>query len=78
MTLPSVCDLVPTMMYLAGLPVPGNLDGRVIEGAFTDEFFAAHPVRVESSTTKTDATQFELSADEEELVEEKLRGLGYI
>ena len=78
MALPAVCDLVPTMMYAAGLPVPGNLDGRVIETALTDEFLAAHPLRVESSTTKTDATQLELSADEEKLVEEKLRGLGYI
>jgi predicted AlkP superfamily phosphohydrolase/phosphomutase len=78
MAMPAVCDLVPTMMYAAGLPVPGNLDGHVIEAAFTHEFFAAHPVRVESSTTKTDATELELNADEQELVEEKLRGLGYI
>jgi predicted AlkP superfamily phosphohydrolase/phosphomutase len=76
--LPSVCDLVPTMMYAAGLPVPGNLDGRVIEAAFTDEFVAAHLIRVESSVATSDATRPELSADEQQLVEEKLRGLGYL
>ena len=78
MALPAVCDLVPTMMYAAGLPVPGNLDGRVIEAAFTKEFLAAHPFRVESPTTSAAATRLELNADEEKLVEEKLRGLGYM
>jgi len=78
LTLPAVCDLVPTMMYAAGLPVPDNLDGRVIEEACADEFLAAHPIRVESSEAKTDAIRLELSPDEEQLVEEKLRGLGYM
>jgi predicted AlkP superfamily phosphohydrolase/phosphomutase len=41
--LPTVRDLVPTIMYGAGLPVPDGLDGRVIQEVFSDEFLARHP-----------------------------------
>lgn len=75
---PSVCDLVPTIMYAAGLPAPDHLDGRVIKEAFTGDFLAAHPVRVESAVPGSPADQIGLSAEEEEMVEEKLRGLGYL
>jgi arylsulfatase A-like enzyme len=75
---PSVCDLVPTMMYAAGLPVPDHLDGRVIQEVFTGDFLAAHPVQVESAGSSTAADQIGLSAEEEQMVEEKLRGLGYL
>jgi len=75
---PSVCDLVPTMMYAAGLPVPDHLDGRVIQEVFTGEFLAAHPVQVEPAGFSSAADQIGLSAEEEQMVEEKLRGLGYL
>jgi len=75
---PTVYDFFPTIAFAAGLPVPDGLDGRVIKSAFDDQFLAAHPIRVESQAAAADADRFKLSADEEALVEEKLRGLGYI
>jgi predicted AlkP superfamily phosphohydrolase/phosphomutase len=77
-TLPAVYDLVPTMMYAAGLPVPDMLDGRVFHEFFTDEFIAAHPVEVGSAALPPTTDQLRLSPEEEQMVEEKLRGLGYI
>ena len=75
---PRVYDLVPTLMYGAELPVPHNLDGRVVQGLFTDEFTAAHPLEfgAEAELERKDTTS--LSPEEEQMVEEKLRGLGYI
>lgn len=75
---PTVCDLVPTMMYAAGLPVPDHLDGSVIEGVFTGAALAAHPVRMEAAGSQSSVDQIKLSPEEERLVEEKLRGLGYM
>jgi len=75
---PTVYDFFPTIAFAAGLPVPDGLDGRVINGAFEDQFLAEHPIRAESQAAAADAERFKLSADEEALVEEKLRGLGYI
>jgi predicted AlkP superfamily phosphohydrolase/phosphomutase len=75
---PSVYDLVPTIMHLAELSVPGGLDGRVIEELCTDDFKRRNPIRytIVESSQQEDAGQF--SQSEEALVEEKLRGLGYL
>jgi len=75
---PSVCDLVPTIMYGAGVPGPGRLEGRVIQEIFTDEFLAAHPAHVEPPSPSGARDRVGLSAEEEKMVEEKLRGLGYL
>ena len=74
----AVCDFVPTVMYLAGLPVPEDLDGRVIEEACTAQFLASHLRRVEPGRASGAKAQTDLSESEEKLVEEKLRGLGYM
>jgi predicted AlkP superfamily phosphohydrolase/phosphomutase len=76
--LPTVCDLVPTIMYAGGLPVPDDLDGTVIRAIFTDEFLTAHPVQVDSAGLPRTADKTGLTAEEERLVEDKLRGLGYL
>ncbi|HSE38207.1 MAG TPA: hypothetical protein VLG74_12965, partial [Blastocatellia bacterium] len=75
---PTVCDLVPTVMYAAGLPVPDNLDGSVIEGVFTSAVLAARPIRVEAARSEGVVDEVKLSPEEERLVEDKLRGLGYM
>jgi len=74
----TVYDLMPTVMYATRLSIPDNLDGNVIREVFTDEFLEKNPIRVESSTASSVGDQVGLSAEEEKIVEEKLRGLGYL
>ncbi len=76
--LPVVYDLVPTVLYLAGLPVPEGLDGRVLEEACTDEFLADNPIKIGSGSTEKNLDSASLSESDEKLIEEKLRGLGYM
>jgi predicted AlkP superfamily phosphohydrolase/phosphomutase len=75
---PSVYDLVPTIMYAAGLPVPDDLDGHAIQSVFTNEFSAAHPLRHDRAAQGGEASRTPLSKEEEQLIEDKLRGLGYL
>jgi len=75
---PTVYDLVPTMMYLAGLPVPAGLDGRVLEELCDDEFRAGHPLQVSSDENTEKPAETRLNKSEEQMVEEKLRSLGYL
>lgn len=75
---PTVYDLVPTILYAAGLPVPDDLDGHLIQSLFTDEFSAAHQLRLDRVTQSGDAGRTPLTSEEEQLIEEKLRGLGYL
>ncbi|MGH9763104.1 MAG: hypothetical protein ACREDR_21920, partial [Blastocatellia bacterium] len=74
----AVYDLVPTILHLAGLPVPGGLDGRVIEELCSDDFKQRHPVRYTSADSTKQENDDRFSQSEEALVEEKLRGLGYL
>jgi predicted AlkP superfamily phosphohydrolase/phosphomutase len=40
----AITDVAPTLLYLAGAPVPAGLDGQVLWDAFEEGFVAAHPV----------------------------------
>jgi hypothetical protein len=65
-------------MYAAELPVPDKLDGCVVKELFTDEFAAIHPLEFGSEPLLSAEDGSSLSPEEEKMVEEKLRGLGYI
>jgi predicted AlkP superfamily phosphohydrolase/phosphomutase len=75
----SVMDVTPTLLYMAGLDVPEGLDGSVLTGAFTPETLEKQPVGTVaalSSTSSDEASPY--SEEEEALIEENLRGLGYL
>lgn len=75
----SVMDVTPTLLYMAGLAVPDDLDGRVLEDAFTPEALKKQPLQTAaplSSSPKDESSPY--SADEEAIIEESLRGLGYL
>ncbi len=75
--MPTVYDLVPTILHAAGLGVPADLDGRVIQEICTDDIRQA-AVKLDSSASAANSQPDKLSADEEALIEEKLRALGYL
>ncbi len=78
---PSILDLTPTILHLAGVPVPDDMDGRVLEDALTEEFLAGHPLRRQAGddvATPAGGDDDGYSEEEAQKIEEKLRGLGYI
>jgi len=75
---PVVYDLVPTVMYLANLPVPAGLDGKVIEQVCEEELLARRPIQIDGPTKDSGGDQSKLSEEEEKAIEEKLRALGYM
>lgn len=75
----SLMDLAPTILHYMGLPVPDHMDGKVLTTAFTDEFNAENPVQfVESDLTGGGSADLTYGPEEEALVLEKLRGMGYV
>ena len=75
----SVMDVMPTLLYQAGLAVPEGLDGRILTDSFTEARLSEHPIRTTaplSSSDKDEASPY--SAEEEAMIEESLRGLGYL
>jgi arylsulfatase A-like enzyme len=72
-------DLAPTLLYLLGVPVPEDMDGKVLTSAFRPDFLTAHPVRA-GDASGTSETRHSSGYTEEESakVEERLRALGYV
>jgi predicted AlkP superfamily phosphohydrolase/phosphomutase len=75
----SVMDVMPTLLYMGGLKVPEGLDGAVMSGALDGAALQARPVETTPALSPSgadDASPY--SAEEEAIIEESLRGLGYL
>lgn len=73
-----IIDLAPTICHLLDLPVPTDMDGRVLEEAFRPGFMEQNPVRFTDPVDSGTGGEHALSEQEKEQVEERLRNLGYI
>ena len=74
----NILDLTPTILHAMGVAVPEELDGRVLSDAFGPESPLARPVVYsQDSVYKEETQEPDLSDDELEEVQEKLRGWGY-
>jgi predicted AlkP superfamily phosphohydrolase/phosphomutase len=73
-----IVDVLPTALHLAGLPVPQGLDGRVVGEVLRDE--AASRKVATNRTISLEETEpaYPFSPQEERVIEESLRGLGYL
>ena len=77
-------DVTATTLYLLGIPVPTDMDGRVITDAFDASFVQMNPVEfVEASSLTTSPATDESaspweSEEDERNVKEHLRALGYL
>jgi len=75
----NIMDIFPTVLYQLHLPLPDDLDGKVIEGAFKPEFIEANPISFKSSDEYKKEDKEDIYTDEDTLkLIETLRGLGYI
>jgi predicted AlkP superfamily phosphohydrolase/phosphomutase len=78
----SIVDVTPTLLYSLGLPVPADLEGRVLEDIFEPEVLRAAPVRSGPPTTGSagadEAAIGDMTAGEEAQVLERLKALGYV
>ena len=73
---PSLDDVLPTALHLLGVPLPDDLDGRVIEEALEPAYVAGHPVGLTAARHGEAATTAE--QDDEEEMRRFLQGLGYV
>ena len=74
----SILDLAPTILHTMNVPVPEDLDGRVLVEAFTASAPLARPVTYSQANLYKDGTpEPDFSDQDMEQVQEKLRGWGY-
>lgn len=75
-----MADLAPTLLHLAGLPIPADLDGRVLTEALDQTWLARHPVQMaDDETTASPASAADVYTPEEEaILTRHLAALGYL
>jgi predicted AlkP superfamily phosphohydrolase/phosphomutase len=72
-----IIDLMPNILAALDVPVPTRADGRVIEGLWTPEFLAAHPLRSAGDAGEVARAHTAYSDEDEALVSQRLADLGY-
>lgn len=73
-----IYDIAPTILYGLGLPVPEDMDGRILTDIFDNDFVRRHKIVYESGSSDKERRSSDFSEGEEESVRESLRGLGYL
>jgi predicted AlkP superfamily phosphohydrolase/phosphomutase len=68
-----IIDLAPTFLHLFNQAVPGDMDGKVLK----DALVSSADIKYEEASKK-EKIDYEYSEEEEELIKERLRNLGYI
>jgi predicted AlkP superfamily phosphohydrolase/phosphomutase len=71
-------DVAPTLLYLLGEPVPTELEGRVLLEAIDGGLLERRPPEYEEGATVQVGESEQYAAADSAVVEERLRGLGYI
>src|SRR5204862_5518666 len=74
---PSLADVLPTAVHLLGVPLPDDLDGRVLADALEPAWLAAPPVRIAAREGGA-GDRVTLSSDDEGEMRKFLQGLGYV
>jgi predicted AlkP superfamily phosphohydrolase/phosphomutase len=75
---PRIIDVAPTILYLFNQPVPRDMDGRVIEEAFSPDHLKTNPVTYDNRDVQESKSEEALSGGDEEKVRKHLESLGYL
>ena len=76
-----IIDIAPTVLYLLGLPVPEDMDGRVLKDVFLPEYLQQNPIKSEKLPGEdeiTGSTPEVYDKEESKKIAERLKNLGYI
>jgi hypothetical protein len=75
----SLIDICPTMLYIMGLPVAEDMDGRVCAGAFADDFLRTRRIRtIPSYGPRKEYSNKAIETNFDDKIIERLKSLGYL
>ena len=74
-----IIDIVPTLLYVMGIPVPKSMDGKVLEDCIDGKFTKENPINYEEAGgEKGKVMPVEMSDEEREKIKQRLEALGYL
>jgi len=71
-------DLLPTLLFSLGLSIPADIDGRILSDIYHETTLSSHLPSYAAPVDEGRGRAETYSADEEQQVIERLKGLGYI
>ena len=75
----SLVDICPTMLYLMGLPVAEDMDGRVYLDALSPDYVAAHRIKTISTYgPRRDSSDKPIETNLDRTIIKRLKTLGYL
>ena len=75
----NITDIAPTILHVLGVPVPDDMDGKVLTQLFKESFQEANPVRYTKIISEYMTDDRGIYSDEEdEKMRKMLRDLGYM
>lgn len=74
----SIMDLAPTILYALGIPVPSDMDGKVLLDIFEPAFAKQREIRYATPVAERQSLISGLTEEEEKEMVAKLRGMGYL
>lgn len=72
-----IIDIAPTLLHLFGVPIPQDMDGKVLAELFRPEFIVAQPIQT-GGTSGVSSRDSGYTDEERSKVEERLQALGYL
>lgn len=74
-----ITDLAPTILYMLGIPIPQDMDGKVLVDIFQEDFLRRHPITYQTPEREGRGENLNVySPDEQKKVKEMLQSLGYL
>jgi predicted AlkP superfamily phosphohydrolase/phosphomutase len=73
-----IVDVLPTALHAGGLAIPQSLDGRVATEVLGDAAASREVITNSTISLEHKESAYPFSPQEEEVIEESLRGLGYL
>ena len=74
----TVMDVTPTILYMFGLPIPKDMDGKVITECFEDKYLKSNPLCYSEESIEVIRHTKEYIKEDEEKIKDRLRSLGYL
>jgi hypothetical protein len=73
-----ILDLAPTILYAMDVPIPRDMDGRVLQDIFVESLLDDRPIAFSEPLGTSREEGKKLTEEEQESIREKLRSLGYL
>ena len=86
----NIVDMFPTVLFTMGIPIPEDTDGRILTEIFKEDFIrhnhakitrqqeTADNIQAQACTERSEPNESAYTDSEAALIEERLKGLGYI